>query len=72
MGKGRPERMYIAISDNQTFILPLTEMAAKFDCSKESIILNSVRGNKKKAFGQFWYFDLAFDESCIEGIGDKN
>ena len=66
MTKGRPERMYIAISENQTFILSLTDMVAKFDCTKESIILNSVRGSKKKAFGQFWYFDLAFDENDLE------
>ena len=65
IGKGRPERKYIAISENQTFILSLTEMAKKFDCTKESIILNSVRGSKKRAFGQFWYFDLAVDENDI-------
>ena len=66
MKKGRPEKYYIAISEKQTIVLPLTEMAKKFECTKESIILNSVRGSKKKAFGQFWYFDLVFDENDIE------
>lgn len=66
MKKGRPEKDYIAISEKQTIVLSLTEMAKKFECTKESIILNSVRGNKKKAFGQFWYFDLVFDENDIE------
>lgn len=62
MKRDRPERNYIAISENQTFILSLAEMAKKFECTKESIILNSVRGTKKRAFGQDWYFDLAVEE----------
>ena len=64
---GRRESNYIAISDRETIILPLKKMAEKFGTSKENIITNSIRGSQKKAFGQLWTFDLAFEEDDIEG-----
>lgn len=57
---------YIAISDRETIVLPLSAMAEKFGCSSQNIIINSVRGSQKEAFGQLWTFDLVFDEDCIE------
>ncbi|MCQ2611855.1 MAG: hypothetical protein MJ169_08925 [Treponema sp.] len=61
----RKESIYIAISEKQTIVLPLKDMAKKFGCSIENIIINSVRGSQKEAFGQKWTFDLAFVEEDI-------
>lgn len=61
----RKSHAYIAISEKETIVLPLEEMAKKFNCSKNDIVLNSVRGNSVKAFGQHWIFDLAFDEADV-------
>lgn len=57
----KKEINYIAVSEKETIVLPLPEMAEKFACTTEEIILNSVRGSQKEALGQKWTFDLAFE-----------
>ncbi len=59
MKKGRPERNYIAITEGESFILPLYEMAQKFNCDKSLIIMAVLKGHKRKLNGKVWYIDYA-------------